>query len=211
MDKFQGIELLKVLGLNTEESILIRSNEDWNQHADFLRRLPRYSVRTYRSEGYGHADPHFPIISREELHENHIKLLEEGLSLIVATPIDPADAELAGCLLYDAGGILAEVALGPGTVRRVTQENKIDLRIKWTHMSDSMIDDHRIEAAMQKARSAIRALQELCPKMRVDWLVFEFSWYNQKVGQRKQELIFWELAGSREMEAEIQGLLGGKL
>lgn len=211
MDKFQRIQLLKVLGLNTEESILIRSNEDWKKHSDFLWKFSRYSVRTFRSEGYGHADPFFPIINREELHESYTKLLDEGLSLIVATPIDPADAELAGCLLYDADSVLAEVALGPGTVRRVTQENKIDLRVRCKEGDQNVACDYRIKGAMEKARQAVRRLQARYRIFGVEWLVFEFSWYRKTVGLQNQNLIFWELAGSPRTEAEFEGLLGGRL
>ena len=118
------------------------------------------------------------------------------------------DAELAGCVLYEPEGITAEVALGPGTVRRVTQENKIDLRVKSTEMAVGMNVDHRIRAAMTKVGSAIQTLRELCPTLKVDWLVFEFSWYNRAVGYENEPLIFWEVAGSPETERKMQTCLG---
>ena len=148
MDKFQRIQVLKRLGLNTEESILIRSMTDWESNAEFLQKFSRYSVRTFRGEGYGETHPFFPIISREELHRRYEELITDGFRLIVATPIDPAEAELAGCLLYDSNQIVAEVALGPGTVRRVTQENMIDLRVISKHSAQRAPNDLRINTAM---------------------------------------------------------------
>jgi hypothetical protein len=198
--------VLKRLGLNTEVSVLIQSISDWEEHAEFLREFSKFSVRTFRGLGYGQAHPHFPIISRDELHARYNQLLNDGLSLIVATPIDPAEAELAGCLLYDANQIVAEVALGPGTVRRVTQEDKVDIRVISKHAPERTLEDFRIDAAMTKLDQAVRLVQELLPSLNMDWLVVEFSWYQGKVGHLSDHLIFWELAGPPEMERELEGL-----
>ena len=206
VDKFERIQVLKKLALNTEESILIRTEEDWTRHKEFLQKFSRYSVRTFRGPGYGHSDPFFPIIAREKLHASYQKLLSDGLNLIVATPIDPSDAEMAGCLLYEPNGITAEVAHGPGTVRRVTQENKIDLRVKSTDRAVGGISDYRIRIAMEQVGSAVRNIQKLCPALKVDWLVFEFSWYDKGVGLLGEPLIFWEVAGPPDLEPALREL-----
>ena len=117
MNKFDRIQILKVLGLNTEQNVLVSSKGDWDKHHDFLRRFSKYSVSTFKETPYGRGAPHFPIISRFELEQRLQDLLKDGLNLIIAAPIDPKDAELAGCLLHNAGTVSAEVALGPGTVR----------------------------------------------------------------------------------------------
>ena len=122
MNKFDRIRILTALGMNTEDSVLVSNSGDWERHRGFLHQFEKYSVRTFRDKAYGRSNPHFPIISREELVDRYSKPLSEGLKLIVASPIDPQDAELAGALLYDAGVVSAEVALrsgnGPACHRR---------------------------------------------------------------------------------------------
>ena len=182
------------------------SVEDWNAHAQFLARYDKYSVRTFRGPRYGQSAPHFPIIGREELERSYETLLRKGLSLIVATPIDPKEAELAGCLLYNADVVSAEVALGPGTVRRVTAEGLVDLSVKSERPGDT-VGDARLDLAICEVRKAAETLRRRLPRPNLDGLQFEFSWYGKPVGWRNEQLIFWELATSVRQEREIERLL----
>ena len=200
MNKFERIQLLKTLGMNTEDSVLIAEERDWETRAGFLHQFSRYSVRTFRDDAYGGSHPHFPIIERGEFEETFRRLLEQGLKLIVAAPIDPKDAELAGCLLYEGGEVLAEVALGPGTVRRVTGEGKVDLRAT-SERADHSVGDQRVDAAIREVRKAVALLHPPDQRAVPDKVLFEFSWYSEPVGCRKERLIFWEvthLSGRRE-------------
>ncbi len=206
MNKFDRIQILKVLGLNTEESILISSVEDWCNSEEFLNRYEEYSVRTFRGPRYGQSAPHFPIVSREELEADYKSLLEKGLKLIVAAPIDPKDAEMAGCLIYNAGVVSAEVALGPGTVRRVTSEGRVDLRAK--SEEEEATGDPHLDAAMSEVRGAVRIIESRLPDGNLDGLLFEFSWYSMPVGWKSERLIFWELASSPRQEQRIAHMRG---
>ena len=179
--------------MNTEDSVLIAEERDWEAHARFLRQFSRYSVRTFRDDAYGGSHPHFPIIERAEFEETYDGLLEQGLKLIVAAPIDPKDAELAGCLLYERGEVLAEVALGPGTVRRVTGGGEVDLRVRSVRVGQS-VGDHRVDAAIREVRKAVAMLHRPDANSIPDDVLFEFSWYRLPVGWLKKRLIFWELA-----------------
>lgn len=192
MNKFERIQLLKTLGMNTEDSVLIASELDHEKHAAFLQRFSTYSVRTFRDEAYGRSHPHFPIIERAEFEMCYPSLLSQGLKLIIAAPIDPKDAELAGCLSYAEGRVLAEVALGPGTVRRVTGEGKIDLRVTSERAGHS-VGDHRLDAAIVEVRKAVAMLDRSDASGIPDDVLFEFSWYRGCVGLLRERLIFWEL------------------
>lgn len=179
--------------MNTEESVLIADEEDLKRHGAFLQQFSQYSVRTFRDDAYGGSHPHFPIIERGEFEETYRRLLEQGLKLIVAAPIDPKDAELAGCLLYErGGGVLAEVALGPGTVRRVTGGGKVDSRVRSERVGQS-VGDHRVDAAILEVRRAVAMLHRPDQRAVPDEVLFEFSWYSGPVGWRKERLIFWEV------------------
>lgn len=208
MNKYQRIQLVRALGLNTEESILITSPEDWARNEAFLREFPRYSMRTFHADPEDRSSkPHFPIISKEELQKRYRDLLSEGLLLIVAKPINPANAELAGCLLFKkCGKILAEVAMGPGTIRRVTNEGRVDVKVEVGSLGNAPLDA-RIDRAAREARSAADSLKEKLPQLDVSGLLFEFSWYSHPVGWRQSRLIFWELSGDANQEGLLTRLL----
>ena len=192
--------------MNTEDSVLVSNSGDWERHRGFLHQFEKYSVRTFRDKAYGRSNPHFPIISREELVDRYSKLLSEGLKLIVASPIDPQDAELAGALLYDAGVVSAEVALGAGTVRRVTGDGKIDVSVK-TERRGQSVGDYRIDAAVREVRRAVELIRASLSIAAIDYLLFEFSWYRVPVGCQNERLIFWELATSASQEDALERLL----
>ena len=108
--------------------------------------------------------------------------------------------------MAEDSGFLIEAALGPGTVRRVTHEGKIDVRInaQRTHVSTG---DARIDRAITESQGTIEILKERLPSLKVAGLVFEFSWYRIPVGWRGERLIFWDLGGERRQERLLTALL----
>lgn len=206
MNKFERIQLVRALGLNTEESVLIASEADWRRHQEFLSQFSRYSVRTFWTDGPEFGAPHYPIIEKTKLDAEYQGLLANRLQLIVAKPIDPSESELAGCLLYLDGAVTAEVAIGPGTVRMVTHEGRIDVRALSREQGDYGPDE-RLNLATRRARHAIQRLSSEGVNVAGQEFVFEFSWYGYGVGRLKEKLIVWELrAGSASVETAISHL-----
>lgn len=206
MNKFDRIRLLRALQLNTEENVLIASRDDWESHQEFLGQFSEYSVRTFREIGPKFGSLHYPIIAKDRLTAIYSGLLAQGLKLIVASPIDPDDAELAGCLLYDADSVVSEIALGPGTVRRVTHEGKIDARTR-SARSGHLTGDVRVDKAISKVRSTIEIISDWFPELDLDGLLFEFSWYSIPVGWLHEKLIFWDISGHSRHEAILRQML----
>ena len=199
MHKYERIRLLRHLGLNTEVSVLIESALDLQAHQRFLAPLDRVSVRTFSRTG-AVDEPHFPILSRADFERDCIPLLDQGYSLIVATPIDPADALLAGCILRRAQDFLVEVALGPGTVRRVTHDGKIDLQ-----MELSGPDDRRCQPEIRPALVELLHAERHSPgNMTLREVLYEFSVYSGPVGWKKEPAIFWDITGLGDQDAELE-------
>ena len=207
LTKYERIQLVRRLGLNTEVNVLIASEADWERNRAFLSGHSMYSVRTFRTPRWSGPEPHFAIMEVSELQAQYRHLLANGLSLIVAEPVDPADAELAGCLMVQADHFLAEVAFGPGTVRRVTHDGDIDRIVSISATNPS--GDSRLDEAVREARQALRAIVHI-PFYELQGLIFEFSWYRVPVGWQQKQLIFWEVAGSVAQEALLERFLGGR-
>lgn len=205
MNKFQRIQLVRALGLNTEESVLVSNGKDWELHRGFLQSSSDFSVRTFKSEQLLGDEPHFPVISREELADRYISLLNRGYKLIIAKCIDPADAQMAGGMLYEGSTFHVEVALGPGTVRRVTREGRIDLTVKAILGKPS--GNHLIDKSVKEAWWGLRTLHAKIPELDLKGLLYEFSVYTKPVGWKHEKVIFWELVGSPVQESAMEGLL----
>jgi hypothetical protein len=198
LHKYDRIRLLRHLGLNTEVSVLIESESDLRRHEAFLAPLERMSVRTFSRTG-ATDEPHFPIIGRATFETDCLPLLDQGYSLIVAEPIDPAGAQLAGCILRRPEDFLVELAEGPGTVRRVTHEGKIDLQL-----AVSGPDDPRCRADI---RPAVTELAEAERQWRADVtlmdVLYEFSVYAYPVGWKNEPVIFWEITGLGDQNGRL--------
>lgn len=205
MNKFKRIQLVRTLGLNTEESVLVSNDKDWELHRGFLQSSSVFSVRTFKSEQLLGNEPHYPVISREELADRYISLLHSGFKLIIAKCIDPADAQMAGGMLYEGSAFHVEVALGPGTVRRVTREGRIDLTVKAIPGKPS--GNRLIDEAVKEAWRGLRTLHANIPELDLKGLLYEFSVYGKPVGSKHEKVIFWELVGSPAQESEMERLL----
>ena len=205
MNKFQRIQLVRALGLNTEESVLISNDKDWELHQGFLQSSSAFSVRTFKSEQLLGDEPHYPVILREELANKYFSLLNSGFNLIIAKCIDPANAQMAGGMLYEGSAFHVEVALGPGTVRRVTREGRIDLTVK--AIPGKPCGNHLIDEAVKEGWRGLRTLQSKIPELDLEGLLYEFSVYGGPVGWKHEKVIFWELVGSPVQESVMEGTL----
>lgn len=198
MNKFERVLLLRHLELNTELSVLIESANDLRAEAAFLARLDRYSVRTFRREAYEVGEPHFPIVSKAEFESSCLPLLEQGYSLMVAEPVDPADALLAGAILRDGEKFVVEAAVGPGTVRRVTHQGLIDIRLEARRPSEAA------NPWIQQALDELLAAEDRWrPQVDLRDVLYEFSVYRVPIGWRRERVIFWEIRGLDGHDAEL--------
>lgn len=199
MNKFERVRLLRHLGVNTENSVLLQSLADIDREAEFLSRFDRYSVRTFQREVDRMGEPHFPVVSRAEFETSCLPLLSQGYCLMVAEPVDPGDALFAGSLVRSADGFLVEVASGPWTVRRVTHDEQIDVRLEVHHPRD-------IEDPVE-IRDALLKIAALESRWRSDLIltdvVYEFSVYRLPVGWKRERSIFWEILGLGGRDAEL--------
>lgn len=186
-NKFDRIQFLRELGLNTQVSVVIHNVDDLKRHREFLEKSPRYSIRSFwkmKSIFY----PDFkPIVPREWIDENAPTLLSKGLNLIIAEPIDPNDAVLAGCIVRHGSITVIEIANGPVTVRRVTHEGYVDERyLCYGHLPYT--SNLTINLALSNLREA-----ELLSEIAFEASNFEFSYYPYGVGWLSKPLIFWEV------------------
>ena len=200
LNKFERIRLVRYLGLNTEDSVLVESEADLERHAVFLANCERYSVRTFRPGLDTPYEPHFPIVSADEFELDCLPLLDRGYSLIVANGIDPVEALVAGCIWTRARDYLIEAAIGPGTVRRVTHLGEIDLSVR---VSGSM---HM--AAPPEIRGALSMLEETEHTWATDVdlkdVLYEFSVYRSPVGWAQDQVIFWEIRGLDRQDSVLE-------
>lgn len=200
MNKFDRIRLLRHLGLNTEDSVLIESPSDAERAGAFLSEHDSVSVRTFRPGNGRRGEPHFPIVSHAEFESQCLPLLREGYSLIVARPIDPANALVAGCIIRRNEDYLLELAFGSGTVRRVTHEGKIDQRLSLSGPEDPQATPLHSSALRELATAERRWRQRI---LLLD-VLYEFSVYRHPVGWKNQPTIFWEIEGLDAKDAELE-------
>ena len=200
MNKFERIRLLEFLGLNTEVSVLVEDIVDLKKHSAFLGRLDSMSVRTFAASAEPTFEPHFPIVSQPEFEATCLPLLDQGLSLIVAEPIDPVDAVLAGCVAHERQGFVIEVALGPGTVRRVTRDGRVDRAWRVSSPND-LAADPEIGSVLEKV---VAVEQTWSQDISLVPVLYEMSIYKNAVGTRREHIIFWEIQGLDGHDSELE-------
>lgn len=197
LNKWERIQAVKIFGLNTEESILVtKDNLAIVPKLPFLKNKKIFSLRTFSSDDNG-LHPHYPVIDKAKLLKELKLLVRNGYSCIVATCIDPKHAEFAGCAYKRGKSITFEIAMGPGTVRRVTHDGKIDKSFT------TGIFERTTDKRFNYIISIIR-------RVPVDECIFEFSWYKMPVGHKKQHMIFWEVTGASK-KGEIRTTQGAVL
>lgn len=181
-DKFTRVQLPRRMGLNAENSVLIKSMRELSKN-DFVKERDEFSVRTYYHENESKKAPHLVTTSKKNLFEKASELFEDGLWLIVADKIDAKDCEFRGCVWIQATGrTIVEIAHGPGTVRTVTNEGKIDERHDLPGGSRKMTHNPLLNYCIR-----------LCRKTALRSIVFEFSYYKIPIGWKDEQFICWEI------------------
>lgn len=180
-NKFQRVQLPRQFGLNGENSVLIRSASQLFE-SDFIQTRKKFSVRTFYEDDRNKTAPHFATISQWDLIKKARSLFEEGLCLIVADQIDPKYCDFRGCISINENiQIIIEIALGPGTVRTVTNDGVIDRRYILNKRTDN--------TPCSKLNYCIRQ----CRKTGLKNVIFEFSYYKIPIGWKQENFICWEI------------------
>lgn len=206
LNKLERIRMVRALGLNTEDDVLIRNEEDWQRHWEWLDQHERFTVRSFREPAQrGGTEPYFAVIDRDEFEPHRKRLLLEGWQLIIAEPVDPVDALMAGTILREGDITEVEIVRGSGSVtRQVTHDGRIDARISVTNLDPS--GDVLVDEALNK----IRLTEEAWPQFDVlRNVIYEFSYYQPRVGYKREHAIFWEITGYERMDPGLPRKLLG--
>lgn len=187
-NKFERIKVIKLCDVNTEDSFLISGEHSENTLKNALMSYDFISLRTFR-EKETHC-PHYPYISVEIAIPIIKKLLFEGYSTIIAKPVNPEDCLFAGAAMKNGNQLTIEIADGPGTVRRVTNNGKIDRR--YSVKSYELTNDNMVNYCISQFN-----------KIPLDNCIFEFSWYNKPVGYKQQNFILWEVTDDGTKKSTI--------
>lgn len=195
MNKFQRIQLVRKLNMNTEDSILVTQSTDINLMFRFILGLDSVSIRTMDPTDTMPKTPHYPIVYMRDVPNYVRQILGDGLNAIVAKPIDPNDCELAGAALKSDDHILLELAKGPCTTRKVTHDGQVDFRIEYPR---------RMMPGMNPAPDP--RFKELIDE--VKWIplsncTVELSYYHIPVGWKKERVIVWEITTDGTPESAL--------
>jgi len=190
LNKFERIQLVLHFGFNTENSFLLRDKEGGDQVEWWVRKFDKFSLRTYYPGSEVKDTPHYPTLTRKELVKLIRPLLKKGLHLIIAEQIDPKDCLFAGAAYKYSGKrnnniIKIEIAWGPGTVRRVTHDNKIDIGI-------SVSSKYKRFSQLGPINTCIDNFYRVA----LTNVMFEFSYYKIPVGILKENFICWEITSA---------------
>ncbi len=211
-NKYERIRIVRSLGLNTENSILVTSKDDLD--SEFIRSRDSFSVRTFNhkcttvAEEYASKSVHLATCSKEELFAKADELFVQDLHLIVADKIDPADCEFRGACMKDDKCFTIDIAVGPGTVRDVTNKHIIDygftnipFAVRWINFINSSNADAELLKKLYKCIEQFR-------KVSLHNIIFEFSWYKIPVGINHENFICWEITTNGIYDRRTCALLG---
>lgn len=190
-NKFERIQYVRNLGFNTEDSILVRPIDKFDKYKKFISGLTKVSLRTF-DEQDSFSTPHYPIVQIGKLNPLIKQLQKKNIYCIIAKPIDPADCLFAGCAVKDLESLTIEIADGPGTVRRVTNDGKIDRRYNIPLYGISRTEDQNINYCAQQFK-----------KCELNECNFEFSWYKKPVGILNDNFIVWEVTDNGNKRSGI--------
>ncbi len=184
-NKYERIQFVKDLGINTEENILIKPTECLDKYLEFCSKYEEYSLRTFYLDDK--SCPHFPVLKQKELMNKIPELQKQGLYLIPATVINPKDCELAGCCAITQNKIFVEIAYGQVTVRKVSHDGIID-KFYDVDVFKTKTDDYRLNGLT-------KIVSDLSFANGINEAIYEFSYYNKPIGWKKEKLIVWEITG----------------
>jgi hypothetical protein len=198
MNKYERIQYVRRLNLNTENSIAVRKQSDL--YRQFINERKYFSVRTCYWDETGIDEkkvintPHHPVVTKRQLFKLAPKLFKRKLTLIVADVIDPKDALFAGCALKDKHHFWIEIAYGPVTVRRVTHECVIDFSKK--------VGLHtKIKANECEFYEELNICLDYFRKVMLSHIIFEFSWYKKHIGWNNEHFVCWEITSDGSEDA----------
>ena len=182
-NKFERVQLPRNFGLNTENSVLIGGNFALLNH-HFIKERNKFSVRTFyhddRSDfGINKTAPHFCMITKSMLMKKAPECFKQGLHLIVADQIHSKDCKFCGTI-WISNLIIVELAYGPGTVRRVTNEGKVD-------------DRYNLDIKESTGNLELDHCITRCKKTGLRNVIFDFSYYNIPIGCKNENFICWEI------------------
>lgn len=206
LTKEDKIKLVRRFGLNTETNIVIKTTEpeDLDKLETFVNyhNLSKVSIRTQAIDN-SRSTPHYPIIEVKDLFHIVRELVDSGYHAIVATPIDPKDAVLAGAVLKEGSKFTLEFAIGPYTVRRVTHQGIIDINLTY----DVRTKEVRIIKLYDDLYliNLIEIISQ-CRKVPISECIIELSYYRIPVGHRNNNIIIWDIdsTGTEESTTEIE-------
>lgn len=188
-DKFQRVQLPRLENLNAENSVLVKNMGELKK-IGFVRKRNQFSVRTYyhdarKNFGLDKKAPHLCTTSKRNLFRKAPKMFRDGLWLIVADQIDSKDCEFRGVIwIQSTGKVVVEIALGPGTVRTVTNDSKIDERY------ELQLHQHGFRTT---GRLMLDHCITQCKETHLQDVMFEFSYYEIPIGWKKERFICWEI------------------
>ena len=185
MNKYDKILLVRQLGLNTEDNMLVKSEDQLDEMWSFVGAELAISLRTMHPTDNHIKTPHYPFVLKQDIEARVREVLGSGFYGIVAHPINPEDAILAGAALIEDGKIHIELANGPCTVRRVTHDGIIDYMV--------------IHPGPDPGRREIHEMIEELKKVPYQTCVVELSYYRIPVGYKQENVIIWDI-----------NILGGK-
>lgn len=179
-DKFQRVQLPRWKNLNAENSVLVKSMTELRNNS-FVKERNKFSVRTYYPKNETKKAPHLVTTGKDALFKKAPKLFKDGLWLIVADKIDAKDCQFRGCIwITDKNKAIVEIAVGPGTVRTVTNKTKIDLR-------------YELSPSQQTVNTKLNYCIDRCRGVKLKSVIFEFSYYNIPIGWKNEYFICWEI------------------
>lgn len=183
LNKWEKMERLKRMGLNSPDAILLTSPEDlipegWLSPG-------KLSIRSFTPKEYSWNDPFFPNIDSSEVLEKVAGLLRTNHHVILQRGVNPKDTVCCGTVeIHEEGYPIKrhyhfEVLNGPGTVRDVMRNNAADQHV-----------------VLVAGDSQYTCLNAVIAKLRTrgsDQEMFEFSVYPYGVGRLDEKVIFWEV------------------
>lgn len=182
LNKYQRIEFVKNLGLNTEDNILIRK-DDVIKNNKFIALHDNFSVRTFFDYETNLNTEHYPVVAKNNLISLLKNLQIKGLNIILAVQINPKDAEYAGVCLFLHDKIIFEILHGCVTVRDITRNYKTDTRIILDRYLKEKTDDTQLNWLIYKLEN-----------IGLENISVEFSYYKIPVGWKNERLIIWEIS-----------------
>ena len=191
MTKFERIQMVKALGLNTEDCILV-TDASQLKHNAFIDQYDEFSIRTQWADGNEQRPtPHVEVISKEKLVRTSTQLLKSGLHLLIKDCIDSKDGLFCGAALKRKNVITFEIAVGPVTVRTVTHKGIIDIQVEMTSAYNC-----RDFSSYWPPLLALQYMYNNMASVPIDNVIFEFSWYKYSIGWKNERFICWEITKS---------------